>query len=196
MKLLFLQLHNKFDSETTFHSWAADVKEMYDWLPQADILKAVHWILSYISRKSRRTSVAVFFKCTKLSRIGKSYDSENSVNIPFEDIYKICEFEVSNAFFILNHTVFLQLLGCPQGGPGSPGYSMVVCIYYEHQFRCSIYDHLTFIFFFRYFDDLRAVVVSRSSDISTRSLAFSLLEKLQTLMYHVTYSGRMLPKHI
>ena len=50
MKLLFLQLHNKFDSETTFHSWAADVKEMYDWLPQADILKAVHWILSYISR--------------------------------------------------------------------------------------------------------------------------------------------------
>ena len=38
MKLLYLQLHNKFRSETIYHSWAADVKEMYDWLSQADIL--------------------------------------------------------------------------------------------------------------------------------------------------------------
>ena len=37
MKLLFLYLNNKFGSETVFHSWAADVKEMYDWLPQSDI---------------------------------------------------------------------------------------------------------------------------------------------------------------
>ena len=51
---------------------------------------------------------------------------------------------------MLNNVIFLQLLGCPQGGPGSPGFSMVVCIYYEHQFRCSIYDHLAFMFFFRY----------------------------------------------
>ena len=50
MKLLFMQLHNKFGSETVFNTWAADVKEMYDWLPQSDILKAVRWILTYIGK--------------------------------------------------------------------------------------------------------------------------------------------------
>ena len=70
---------------------------------------------------------------------------------------------------LANNVIFLQLLGCPQGGPGSLGFSMVGCIYYEHQFRCSIYDHLAFMFFFRYFDDVGAVVVHRS-DITTRIL--------------------------
>ena len=65
---------------------------------------------------------------------------------------------------------------------------MVVCIYYVHQFRCSIYDHLAFNFFFRYFDNLRAVVVCRLSDIITKSLSFSLLENLQTLTYHPSMS--------
>ena len=161
---------------------------MYDWLPQSDILQAVKWALSYISKKTRRTYVAVFFKCTKLSRIGKSYGTDDSVNISFEDIFRICEFELANAFFMLNNVIFLQLLGCPQGGPGSPGFSMVVCIYYEHQFRCSIYDHLAFMFFFRYFDDLRAVVVHQSSDITTKNLAMSLLYKLQNQTYHPSMS--------
>ena len=53
------------------------------------------------------------------SRIGKSYQSNESVNIPLEEIFRICEFEVTNAYFVLNKTVFLQLLGCPQGGPGA-----------------------------------------------------------------------------
>ena len=39
MNLLFLYLNSKFGSETVFHSWAADVKEMYDWLPQSDTLQ-------------------------------------------------------------------------------------------------------------------------------------------------------------
>ena len=188
MKLLFLYLNNRVGAETVFHSWAADVKEMYDWLPQSDILKAVKWALSYISKRYRRNFVAVFFKETRRSRIGKSYQSDESVNIPLEEIFRICEFEVTNAYFVLNKTVFLQLLGCPQGGPGSPGCSMVVCIYYEHQFRCSIYDHLAFMFFFRYFDDLRAVVVHRSSDITTKNLVFLLLNKLQNQTYHPSMS--------
>ena len=121
MKLLFLYLNKRFGSETVFHSWAADVKEMYDWLPQADILRAVKWALSYVSKKYRRTSVAVFFKSTKQSRIGKSYLTDEAVNISFQDIFSVCEFEVSNAYFSLNCVIFLQLLGCPQGGPGSPG---------------------------------------------------------------------------
>ena len=61
---------------------------------------------------------------------------------------------------------------------------MVVCIFYEHNFRCSISNHLAFMCFFRYLDDLRAVVIHRSSDITSKSLAFSLLEKLQKDTYH------------
>ena len=61
---------------------------------------------------------------------------------------------------------------------------MIVCIYYEFRFRCSIYDHLSFISFFRYFDDLRAVVVYKSSDISTKTLVADLLHQLQHNTYH------------
>ena len=81
---------------------------MYDWLPQSDILKAVRWILTYIGKKSRRSSVAVFYKCTKENRIGKSYQHDESVNISFEDIYKTFSFEIKNAYFVLNGVVFLQ----------------------------------------------------------------------------------------
>ena len=75
--------------------------------------------LQDVSKKHRRTSVAVFFKSTKQSRIGKSYLTDEAVNISFQDIFSVCEFEVSNAYFSLNCVIFLQLLGCPQGGPGS-----------------------------------------------------------------------------
>ena len=61
MKFLYIYLRNKFGSETVFNSWAADVKEMYDWLPQNDILKAIRWILSYVATNSRRILVALFF---------------------------------------------------------------------------------------------------------------------------------------
>ena len=70
---------------------------------------------------------------------------DESVNISFEDIFKICSFEVQNAFRILNGVILLQKRACPQGGVGSPGYTMTVCLFNEHQFWCSIYDYLAFI---------------------------------------------------
>ena len=184
MKLLYLQLHNKFRSETVYHSWAADVKEMYDWLPQQDIIKAIEWVLKHVERKSRRSHVTVFYKETKKNRLGKSYNSDTSITISFQLIFIISCFQLKHAYFQLNGKVFLQLLGLPQGGPGSPAFSMIVCIYYEFRFRCSIYDHLSFISFFRYFDDLRAVVVYKSSDISTKTLVADLLHQLQHNTYH------------
>ena len=70
------------------------------------------------------------------------------------------------------------------GGPGSPIFSMVLCIYYEFQFQCSIYDYLWFLSLFRYFDDLRAVVVYKSSDITIKYLVQDLLHQLQHHTYH------------
>ena len=51
MKLLYLQLQNRFGPETAYHSWAADVKEMYNWLPQQDIIKAIDWVLKHVQIK-------------------------------------------------------------------------------------------------------------------------------------------------
>jgi len=184
MKLLYLQLNGAFKSETSFLSMSADVKEMYDWLPQHDIIKAIEWVLKTIEKRSRRSHVTVFFRETKRNRIGKSYNLDESISISFKLIFEVSKFQIKSAFFVLNGTVFLQLLGLPQGGPGSPGFSMIICIYYEFQFRCSIYDYLRFIFFFRYFDDLRAVVVYQSSDITTKSLVKELLQHLQHRTYH------------
>ena len=59
MKVLYLQLHNRFGAETAYNSWAADVKEMYDWLPQQHIIKAIYWVLKHVQRKSRRLHVNV-----------------------------------------------------------------------------------------------------------------------------------------
>ena len=87
-----------------------------------------------------------------------SYNSDTSITISFQLIFVISCFQLKHAYFQQNGKVFLQLLGLPQGGPGSLAFSMIVCIYYEFRFTC-IYDHLSFISFFRYFDDLRAVVV-------------------------------------
>ena len=50
MKLLYLQLNGAFKSETSFLSMSADVKEMYDWLPQHDIIKAIEWVLKPLKK--------------------------------------------------------------------------------------------------------------------------------------------------
>ena len=71
MKLLYLQLQNRFGPETAYHSWAADVKEMYDWLPQQDIIKAIDWVLKHVQRKARRSHVTVVYKETKKKQTWK-----------------------------------------------------------------------------------------------------------------------------
>jgi hypothetical protein len=113
--------------------------------------------MSCVQRKFRRSHVTVNFKNTKLCHLGKFCGSDES-SLSFQTHFDISVFEIVNAFFVFNKTVFLQELGVPIGAPGSPGFSMAVCIFYEQQFRQSIGDHSRFFFFFRYIDDLRAIV--------------------------------------
>ena len=85
----------------------------------------VKWVLCYVSKNCWRTSVAVFFKATKLSRIGKSYITDKATHISFEGIFSICKFEVSTAYFSLNHILFFLPFRFPQGRGGSSSFSMV-----------------------------------------------------------------------
>ena len=99
MKLLYLQLNGAFKSETSFLSMCADVKEMYDWLPQHHIIKAIEWVLKTIEKRSRRSHVTVFFRETKQNRIGKSYNLDESISISFKLIFEVSKFQIKSAFF-------------------------------------------------------------------------------------------------
>ena len=80
MKFLYIYLRNKFGSETVFNSWAADVKEMYDWLPQNDILKAIRWILSYVSKSQGETMLRCFLNAQNKAEL------ENLINVMIQSI--------------------------------------------------------------------------------------------------------------
>ena len=130
--MAFIHLNNAYGSETVLHSWAADVKEMYDWLPQDDIMLSIKWALSRIKQRYWRDHAFVYFLNSKCSHIGIDGDSVDGVNISFQMIYDVYSFEILNAYFLFNSTVFLQKLGIPIGAPGSPGASMCVCVFYEN----------------------------------------------------------------
>ena len=88
-----------FKSETSFLSMSADVKEMYDWLPQHDIIKAIEWVLKTIEKRSRRSHIMVFFCETKRNRIGKSYNLDKLISISFKLIFEVSKFQIKSAFF-------------------------------------------------------------------------------------------------
>jgi len=184
MKFLYMFPRDAYGVNTEFMSWAADVKEMYDSLPQEDIIKAITWILKTVQKSSRRDFVCVNLKDRKKHHLGKGYNLEETVSISFEKIFEISSFEIKNDYVVLGGAVFLQKKGCPTGGPGSPNSSSAVCIFYEHQFRISIYHHLYFVYLFRYFDDLRAITVYDLMEITIKYLAIDLLVHLQHCTYH------------
>jgi hypothetical protein len=67
--------------------------------------------------------------------------------------------------------VFIQVFGIPIGLPGSPGYSMAICIFSEWKFSQSVYDYQKLFGLSRYFDDLRALVVYKRGCKKSKSTA-------------------------
>ena len=88
MKFLYMFLRDAYGANTEFMSWAADVKEMYDSLPQEDIIKAITWILKTVQKSSRRDFVCVNLKDRKKHHLGKGYNLEETVSISFEKTFR------------------------------------------------------------------------------------------------------------
>ena len=108
------------------------------------IIEAIKWVLGIIQLLSRRSEVSVNVHSSKQNRMGKSYSYDLSfVCITLHQIFAVCLFDISKCFFILSSVIFHQIFGIPMGSPGSPVYSMVICIYYEWKFRQSLYDYQT-----------------------------------------------------
>ena len=165
------------------------MKEMYDWLPHSDLISAIKCILSYVRTSTRRDSVCVHTLSSKLNRMGRSYAYDNEFKIiSLQEIFDITLFEISNAFFVLDNHIFWQKIGCPMGAPGSPGSSMAVCIFYEKSFHDSLYDYQKVYRLFRYFDDLRALTVFKSTDLTTKAVCLQIMRALQSSCYHKNMS--------
>ena len=79
------------------------------------------------------------------------------------------------------------------GSPGSPAYAICICMYYEHQFHQSIYDHCRFhnipnsgkLFrFLRYVDDVIGFVAYDTRHPQSLEFAKFIIEQLVSNTYH------------
>jgi len=179
LKDSYSNIKNSYGKDTTIMTWAADIKEMYDWLlPQNIIITAIKHILQHVQKSSRRFWVSVNIPTPKKSHLGKSHHEKTQINISFEKIFQISCYEIENAIFILNNKLFLQLMGIPIRAIGSPAYCMAFCIFQENFFFDSIYDYQIVFKFFRYFDDLRAILAFSNSDKKSKKLAHKFIDRL------------------
>jgi hypothetical protein len=60
--MAFNKLANLYGPDTRFLTWVGDIKEMYDFLPQKEIKKAIKYILIYVQRTTRRKWINVNMK--------------------------------------------------------------------------------------------------------------------------------------
>ena len=159
------------NSAVDLSTHAGDIKNLFTELPHNEVEKAVIWALKKVQTLKHcrgRKSVTLNLKCKTSSRIGPSYDSDSIINIPFEKIFKVCKFDMENAYFYIKDYILKQIHGIPQGSPLSPTLAQCCLIYVESQFLSSIYDN-TYFFGMRYFDDIRLLSFSYNSSQIQRS---------------------------
>ena len=157
--------------DLTLSTYAGDIKNLFTELPHDEVERAVIWALKKVQSLKHcrgRNSVTLNLKCKSSSRIGPSYDSDSTITISFEKIFKICKFDMDNAYFYIHDYILKQILGIPQGSPLSPTLAQCCLIFFESQFLDSIYDN-TYFFGLRYFDDVRLLSIAYSNDQISRS---------------------------
>jgi hypothetical protein len=123
-------------------------------------------------------------KKSSSSHLGKSYHDNSTINISFQKIFEIACFEIENAIFTLDNVLFLQKMGIPIGAIGSPGYRNIYCIFCEFFFMDSIYDYSRAFSYFRFFDDMRAIIAYSPSDLTTKQIGKKLIHYLTKKCYH------------
>ena len=164
-KKAYDELIQVYGNQSQIEIYGADIKEMYTFLPQEKILQAIRDLLSYTKRKSRRDAVTISRSSPKNCRIGKSYlDIPDLVSISFKDLYRIISFDIKNCHVKIDWLILSQTLGIPIGSPNAPPCSMVICLMDERKFHNSLSLYHPYYRFFRYFDDLRMMLVSNKAE--------------------------------
>ena len=117
----------------TLSTYAGDIKNLFTELPHDEVEKAVIWALKKVQSLKHcrgRSSVTLNLKCKSSSRIGPSYDSDSIINISFEKIFKICKFDMDNAYFYIHDYILKQILVIPQGSPLSSTLAQCCLIFF------------------------------------------------------------------
>ena len=124
------------------------------------------WAIDMVKKTKKgrsKFSVTINKIDRKMSRIGPTYDDIETIEVTFQEIIQIAIFDMENAFFQINEEIIRQIFGIPQGSPLSPALAQCVLIYFEHKYLSSIYDNTHFMGI-RYFDDIRLIVISLTSN--------------------------------
>ena len=138
---------------------------MYTFLPQGEILQAIRDLPSYTKSKSRRDSVVISRSSPKKCRLGKSYlEIQDLISISFKELDRIISFDIKNCHVKVDWLILSQILGIPISSPNAPPCSMVICLMDERKFHNSLTLYHPYYRFFRYFDDLRMMLVTKKSD--------------------------------
>ena len=176
-----------YGNQSQIEIYGADIKEMYTFLPQEKILQAIRDLLSYTKRKSRRDSVVISRSSPKKCRLGKSYlDIPDLIPIPFTELYRIISFDIKNCHVKVDWLILSQILGIPIGSPNAPPCSMVICLMDEWKFHNSLTLYHPYYRFFRYFDELRLMLVTKKSepmDGPSKSRSEDIVQKIQQDCY-------------
>jgi hypothetical protein len=126
---------------------------MFDKLPCVVVIRAVESTLEraldnrtrYGLRRTRRSSITLFLDDRSASHFGAPVQStERAVCIPFDVLLAVCHHYCFHTHFEFGGTYHKLTLGIPQGGAMSDPLSKIYCVYCEHQWINSIFDHTKF----------------------------------------------------
>jgi hypothetical protein len=133
--------------------YAGDISSMFDKLPCDVVIRAVEFTLEraletrtrYRLRRSRRASITLYLDDRTASHFGAPVQStERAVCIPFDILIAVCRHYCFHTHFEFGGTYHRLTLGIPQGGAMSDPLSKIYCVFCEHQWINSIFDHTKF----------------------------------------------------
>jgi hypothetical protein len=138
---------------TRTYCYAGDISSMFDKLPCDVVLKAVDYVLQlashsatgYSLRPGSRSHVTLSLDDPSNDHLGSPViGSDFLVSLSFSDIVDVCKYYCYNTCFTFGGSIFRLVLGIPQGGSMSDPLSKIYCVYCEHLWRDSMFDHSRF----------------------------------------------------
>ena len=186
------ELKTNFNDDTKIMAHCADIKNMYTELPHKEILKAVRFFLTECSKKTRRKHVTIGIYKDGGIHLGRSKNTDQ-VCLSFEEIYKICEFDINNCFFTSLGKILRQIRGVPMGSPASPNLAIAICAFYEnnfneklsnHNYKNKFYDCTPIVRAIRYIDDLLVFLAYDRKKPESKEICKNIIQEIQNTTYN------------
>ena len=163
--------------------FSLDIKEMFTGLPHPVIRTAVRWLLDH----AKTCTGSVFIRVPKDKKLscawGKSSNLGEVLEISFQQIYDVVNFDLTHAIFTVGSQLTKQKQGAPIGGIMSTSIAIATCVYSEIAFVSTLGVDTRFLRVVRYVDDIAGVIAFLKNDPASFLRAKAILKKLQTECY-------------